>query len=93
MFFYTIWIAHTNLNMVLFRKRMQRYCFFMKKHSQIVQIYSQIVQICIFYKKTAPQKECSGKMRAFLQPLKPDGHKAFVNNISVFCRIDIFVIV
>ena len=26
----------------------QNYCFFMKKHSQIVQIYSQIVQICIF---------------------------------------------
>ena len=48
MFFYTIWIAHTNLNMVLFRKRLQRYCFFMKKHSQIVQFDSQIVQIFLF---------------------------------------------
>ena len=26
----------------------QNYCFFMKKHSQIVQFDSQIVQICIF---------------------------------------------
>ena len=46
--FYTIWIAHTNLNIVLFRKRMQKYCFFMKKHSQIVQFDSQIVQIFLF---------------------------------------------
>ncbi len=29
----------------------QRYCFFYKKHSQIVQFDSQIVKICIFYKK------------------------------------------
>jgi hypothetical protein len=26
----------------------QKYCFFLKKHSQIVQIYSQIVQKCRF---------------------------------------------
>ena len=32
----------------IFRKRLQKYCFFMKKHSQIVQSGSQIVQIFLF---------------------------------------------
>ena len=38
----------------------QRYCFFMKKHSQIVQFDSQIVQKCIFSSQLVPigQKKC-----------------------------------
>ena len=32
----------------------QKYCFFLKKHSQIVQFDSQIVQIYIFFVPNSP---------------------------------------